>query len=1173
MNPTAPCYRLVRQPAPTAQPSRLDDAQRLVVSHSAGPLLVLAGPGTGKTTAIVEAVVHRITRRAIDPSRVLVLTFSRKAAAELRERITMRLGRTTREPLALTFHSYAYALVRREFGLAGEQPPTLLSGPEQLLEVRRLLRGEAEDGGGSWPERLRPALATRGFAAELRDFLLRAAERGLDGPALAGLGSQRGRDDWLAAGGFLRRYEARFDLAPVPAYDYAEIIRIAGALLGGADARGRERAAYDVVCVDEYQDTDPAQEELLHALAGDGRELIAVADPDQSIYGFRGADVRAVSRFPERFRGPDGGPARVVALGTCRRSGAVLLAASRRIAARLPATLAAENQGPERGHRGLLPLRTADPGQLRIVVAASISQEAAVIADTLRRAHLMESIAWSSMAVLVRSGTRQLPPLQRALAAAGIPVTVAGDELPLAAEPGTKPLLTLLGCALRPRTLDEEAAVEMLTGPLGGTDALGVRRLRRALRAATEEPPRPVAAIPASGATAQPPPAPPQPLADALREPRQLALAGMTAESAGPALAAARRLAELIVLARDTEGSPHDVLWAVWNASGLAAQWQQASAAGGSRGAAADADLDAVLALFAAAERFSARLPSGSPLLFLDSLAGQEIAGDTLAERAPRDDAVALMTAHRSKGLEWDLVVVAGVQEGSWPDLRTRGSLLSVDELVDTVAADGQPIAAADGARSASRTAGAATDGAASTERTVGAAADGARNASRTGGVAADGARSAGRTGGAATDGAVSTERTVGAAADGAPGVERTLGALNGAAGAGRHPGTTSAAAAALASRLLDEERRLFYVAVTRARRTLVVTAVGGEDGEERPSRFLAELAGGDIAAERAAEPGKRWLSLPALTAELRRAVADRELPAEVRQAAAVQLARLAAAGVRGAAPNQWYALTELSGPGPVTLGRVALSPSQVESFTRCGLRWLLESAAGAGTPSAAREFGIVIHAAAALAAEGVGDTEIAKRIDEAWQHLDFGSDWYRAKRREEAAQMIAKFLDWHRANPRQLVAAERELRLDAGQVRITGRVDRLERREDGSAVVVDLKTGSTPPPDDELGRHPQLGVYQLAVLLGGVADLGLTKPGGAELVQLGRAALAARARVQRQPALADDPDPGWARQLVDAVAEGMAASAFEARVNRGCRSCPVAACCPVNERGARVIP
>src|SRR4249919_3806360 len=318
MDRQLPAYRLVRSPGRADEAPTLDPAQRAVVDHAGGPLLVLAGPGTGKTATIVETVADRITNRGVEP-----------------ERITARLRRTTREPLALTFHSYAYALVRREFVLAGDEPPTLLSGPEQLLEVRRMLRGEAGDGGGQWPERLRAALATRGFAVELRDFLLRAAERGLDGRSLARLGAQRGRDDWEAAGGFLDRYAARFDLAPVPAYDYAGIIRIAAGLLDHGAVRDRERKAYDVVMVDEYQDTDPAQEELLHALAGDGRELIAVGDPDQSIYAFRGADVHGIARFPERFRTPDDRPARVVALRICRRSGTVVLAASRRVASRL----------------------------------------------------------------------------------------------------------------------------------------------------------------------------------------------------------------------------------------------------------------------------------------------------------------------------------------------------------------------------------------------------------------------------------------------------------------------------------------------------------------------------------------------------------------------------------------------------------------------------------------------------------------------------------------------------------------------------------------------------------------------------------------------------------------------------------------------------------------------
>ena len=105
MNRQRPDYHLVRQPARPDGAPVLDKRQRAVVDHAGRPLLVLAGPGTGKTTTIVETVVDRVTRRGVDPERVLVLTFSRKAAEELRERITARLHRTTREPLALTFHS------------------------------------------------------------------------------------------------------------------------------------------------------------------------------------------------------------------------------------------------------------------------------------------------------------------------------------------------------------------------------------------------------------------------------------------------------------------------------------------------------------------------------------------------------------------------------------------------------------------------------------------------------------------------------------------------------------------------------------------------------------------------------------------------------------------------------------------------------------------------------------------------------------------------------------------------------------------------------------------------------------------------------------------------------------------------------------------------------------
>jgi superfamily I DNA/RNA helicase/RecB family exonuclease len=1076
-------YRLVRRAAGTQHPGRLerwadgidgardraaprlDYAQQRVVDHQGGPLLVLAGPGTGKTTTIVEAVAERIERRGGDPERILVLTFSRKAAAELRDRITARLGRTTSEPLALTFHSYAYALVRREFVLAGDQPPRLLSAPEQLLEIRRMLRGEAADGAENWPERLRPALGTRGFAEELRDVLMRAAERGLDGKSLRQLSRRCKRDDWVAAGAFLDRYAARFDLAPVPAYDYAEIVRIAARLLGREATRQRERDAYDAVFVDEYQDSDPAQESLLLALAGDGRDLIAVGDPDQSIYAFRGADVRALTGFPDKFRAPDGSPAPVVALRTCRRSGPALLAASRRIARRLPpgpvgAAVSVGAAGAAAPHRTLASLPDAAPGEVRICVADTETQEAALVADTLRRAHLADGVPWQHMAVLVRSAQRQVPVLRRALAAAGVPVTVAGDELPLPDEPGVRPLLMLLRCALEPDKLTDEIAAELLTGPLGQTDSLGLRKLRRALDRT--------------------------PLSEAIETAE--VLSRVSDRVAGPA----RRVAALLEVARQAiaaDGTAEDVLWAIWGASGLAERWERLAAA--EHDPAADRDLDAVLALFEAAARFTDDLPPGSPRLFLDSLAGQEIAGDTIAEQAVREECVRVLTAHRSKGLEWDVVVVAGVQEEVWPDLRLRGSLLGADELAE-----------------------------------------------------------------AARPGAL------GLAAGLAPGE------------GGERAAAADVAAAALAARLLAEERRLFYVAATRARRLLVVTASGGDEQDRRPSRFLAELAGDEIEAQRAGAT-TRWLSLPALVADLRRTAADTQAPSALRQAAASQLARLAAAGVRGADPAQWYVLTELSDTGPIVPPgeHVRLSPSQVESFARCGLRWLLESAAGAGQSDVLRHLGTVIHAAAVLISDGAPEGTVAQRIDDIWHHLDFGSAWYGTRQRELAESMVRKFLAWHQANPRELLATEQALRVRVGQVEITGRVDRLERDAEGRGVIVDLKTGATAPRDEDLDRHPQLGVYQLAVLLGAFEELGITEPGGAELVQVGKAGFTARARVQRQRPLSDDPAPGWAKDLVDAVATGMAGPVFRARVNPGCRTCPVASSCPVHQDGAQLGP
>ncbi|MEU5002786.1 ATP-dependent DNA helicase [Streptomyces albidoflavus] len=693
-------YRLVRSAPVAEEPPRLDAAQRAVVDHGAGPLLVLAGPGTGKTTTLVESVAARLAA-GTPPERILVLTFSRRAAVDLRDRMAQRLSTAT-APRATTFHSFCYALVRahQDADLFAE-PLRLLSGPEQDVAVRELLAGQIELGRQGrarvhWPDELRACLTTRGFADEVRAVLARSRELGLGADALAEFARRGGRPDWSAAASFLAEYLDLLDAQGT--LDYAELVHRAVLLAERPETARQLAETYDAVYVDEYQDTDPAQVRLVRALAGNhgpavpgaggGRTLVAFGDPDQSIYAFRGADVNGILEFPETFRRADGAPAPVAVLTTGRRSGAHLVEATRLVTRRMPLTrLSADTV---RAHRSLSPAR--DGGRVEAYTYPTTGAELDNIADILRRAHLEEGVPWGEMAVLVRSGGHTIPAVRRALTSAGVPLDIDGNDLPLRHEPAVAPLLTALRAAATaalqdraeeeagpvpepepdagtqdtaPAWLDTETALTLLASPLAALDAADQRRLGRALRDEERAAGNPL-----------PPPSDTL-LARALAEPERLVTHEGYAHGA-------RLLGELLRRARTLlakGGSAEEALWELWDGTTWPQRLERFARRGGAAGRNADRDLDAVCALFATAARAEERTGGRGALNFLAEIEAQDIAADTLTRRAARPDAVRLMTAHRSKGLEWRLVVVAGVQEGVWPDLRRRGSLLEADRI------------------------------------------------------------------------------------------------------------------------------------------------------------------------------------------------------------------------------------------------------------------------------------------------------------------------------------------------------------------------------------------------------------------------------------------------------------------------------------------------------------
>ncbi|BDT88675.1 hypothetical protein FMUAM8_44390 [Nocardia cyriacigeorgica] len=1264
----------------------------------------------------------------------------------------------TREPLVRTIHSYAFAVLRRHAVAQGNPPPRLLTGSEQDAVLREMLRGDlidiAEGATHLWPQRLHPALGLAGFADQLRDLMLRATERGLGPEDLIRLGRERDKPEWVAAGRFAARYEQAMLLrwsvgvaapeASAPALNAAELVGAAlDALATDTELLAAERDRLRYLLVDDAQHLDPQAAMLVRVLSAGAAVTVVAGDPDQGVFAFRGAD----SRFLLDLDVPD--DRRIVLRENHRSVPAVRLAVAR-VAARLPGSAP---QRPKVDGQG----SSAGDADVRVRVLATPAKEAALIADHLRRAHLTEGVPWSRMAVVVRSVPLSLPPLRRALLAAGVPVRQPALDTPLARRRGAAWMLSSLRAILASEAaastdpaatphrhealFTPDDALDLLSGPLGAADQIALRRLRRGIRRTAlglersaarhgdspsptdietpfapadpspepdelPPPPDPTDVDPLTPADPLEPPdlLPPDPMdaditpewtieqasrlsadadwygvdpdpydreedwyglhadafdddadtvpdaADASQQPgralrvsttsdrtarqghssarggaadlntsRQLpadadhrSLGDAAADDPAPGSAAtdppgiattgafdqentstgrrgpvsgdpaaespadsapatprtagaspseqssAEVLRDLLlgvgdarILAGLTEvesaplrralaaldrarkvrrrgGGLEDVLWALWTGSRLERRWVAQSERGGAAGAQADRDLDAAVALFDAAAAYVDRLPRAGIEGFVEYLLHQEIPHDTSVRTSPVE-AVELLSAHAAAGREWDVVAVAGVQEGIWPDPRARGTLLHTEDLVDVAA-----------------------------------------------GVLTDGER-----------------------------ISR-------------------------AAPILAEERRLLLVACSRARRSLLVTAVESVTGDRDlvPSRFLAELLGhdddGEPGALPIADPG-RSLVMGSLVAELRGVVCDPEADPQRRRRAARHLARLADAGVRGTAPDDWYGTAELSTERPLwddDESAVALSPSTVELLRTCPLRWALERHGGTDGDNPHAVKGNLVHTLVQALAGKVPTNQVRAALQAVWQSVETDQGWHSRQERRRTEAMLETFLAWVDNTRGELTQVGIEVPVDCvlparsedePPVRIRGRVDRLERDAQGRFVIVDVKTGKNPVSVKAAEDHAQLATYQVAAAFGAldalsgdsgsapsdpgdasagtnVTDtdvdnsgnaeeqaahdpsdpLDLGEPGGARLVYVAKPNTRDGATQRTQKPLDTDALHTWRGTIHDAAAATKGPSYLAMR-NDGCRHCAVASSCPVQDTGRQV--
>ncbi len=1011
---------LVRAGVNQGQISRheLTSEQLQVVNHRNSQLLVLGAAGSGKTTTLIAAISNRISQ-GFDPNSILAITYGRDSASKLRDQIASANPalHTVAEPIARTFHSLAFMILNDPINLedSNEKKYVLLSGAEQDAQIRQLLEIDAANPSQTlWPTDLHAALTTRGFAKELREFISRATERGSSPQELNNFAKKYEQRYWPAICQFWEKYKSAMALRDGTTthsfnrVDPSELIILAAEKLeSNQRLLDKYRKMFQVIYVDEFQESDRAQRKLLNLLSN--QELVIFADPQSAVGRFRGADPENLLSDLEQFGIKD--------------------------------KITLQNK-----------LRS-DPAQ-QTVLLSSTSEEANFIAHQFRSAHLIDGIAWSQMAVIVRSPGAQIAALQRAFAMNSIPVEIDATALSLADNPAIRPIITIAQIALgqlKLTTSNWDQIEELLKSEFAGADAISIRQMRIALTRAQ------------SG--------------DQVKSSTELILDCLTSPSADlpwEQLTSLKRINDLIKVAKKSLSSSSDIsdlLWSIWsngkNYEGevISQIWQQTALAGGVRGGIADQNLDAVITLFEVARRFSERLPGAKPSLFIDQLLGEKILSDSITATAQRGEVVQVMTVHSAKGLEWQYVALAGMQEGSWPNLKQRGSLLGSERLVEIFR-------------------------------------HGISNAEQLDAISAAG--------------------------------------------------------------LAEDEKRLLNVALSRASQQLFITAVAHEDNQ--PSRYFEKLAPDDIQVSQT----QRAITQPALVAALRRMASYAS--DEDSMFAAKALKTLASNGVRAADPKNWVGVTPPSTELPVIgeAEQLRISPSSLESFTECGLKWMLEQSGGKDADSTAQVLGSAIHVIAAQLKDQPSLTldQLEAKLKGAWSLIDMNKGWIKDYEYRRAALMLQKFYGWHLSNKNKLIGVEEKFEFKLGNAVVSGSIDRVELTSEGKYYIVDLKTGATPISYEDAQNNKQLQSYQLAVVNDGFKNkLEHQEVAGAQLIFVGD-----HKGKEAKPRPQDQVDVNAVSAEISEIAIRMSDKSFVAIINDRCRSCAVKSSCPIQPAGKSVI-